>query len=142
MQAPPLHTTLLCGYGVILAFALLLCFTYFDQFTPMNAPHKISLHLSLLSLMIYLFYDLRTLADEAMPRAAAVSSAIAFTLSLSTGVSNMIAFAAGKYHSAPYLAQDLLLVALAIYIGTHSAATARRDLSALHAAEEATHEHQ
>lgn len=130
-EKPPLHVTLLCGYGAILSLALLLCFTYFDQLTPMNAPHKIGLHLSLLSAMVYLLYDLRALAGEAMPRAAAISSGVAFVFTATIGISNLIGFLAGVYYSVPYLAQDLLLIGLAVYIGTHSAATARRDAQAL-----------
>ena len=135
-QKPPVHVTLLCGYGTILSFALLLCFTYFDQFTPMNAPHKVSLHLAWLSLMVYLLYDLRALAGEPMPRAAVAGTAVAFTLSLSTGISNLIAFAGNVYHSVPYLVQDLLLLGLAVYIGTHGAAAARHNVAALCAQEQ------
>lgn len=134
-EKPPVQITLLCGYGAILSFALLLCFTYFDQFTPMNAPHKMGLHLSLLAAMVYLLYDLRTLAGEAMPRAAAISSGVAFVFTATVGISNLIGFLADVYHSVPYLVQDLLLIGLAIYIGTHSAATARRDMQALSEAE-------
>lgn len=134
-EKPPVQITLLCGYGAILSFALLLCFTYFDQFTPMNAPHKMGLHLSLLAAMVYLLYDLRTLAGEAMPRAAAISSGVAFVFTATVGISNLIGFLADVYHSVPYLVQDLLLIGLAIYIGTHSAATARRDVQALSEAE-------
>jgi len=141
-EKPPLSATLLCGYGTILAAALLLCFTYFDPFTPMNAPHKMSLHLSLLSVMVYLFYDLRTLAGEGMPRAATASAGVAFLLALTTGSSKLLAFVAGTYHSVPYLVQDLLLLGLAVYIGATGAARARRDVQVLAKAEAAEVQHE
>ncbi|MBQ8717518.1 MAG: hypothetical protein IJY43_06725, partial [Clostridia bacterium] len=55
------NATPLLGYGVILAAALLLSVTYFDRYTQMNAPHKVGLHLCLLSIMVFMLYELRPL---------------------------------------------------------------------------------
>ncbi len=124
-EKPPLTATLLLGYAVVFALALLLCFTYFDQQVGMNTPRKTDLHLSLLSLMFYMLYELKELAGMPAPRAARISGMLAFFLSLSVGVSNLLAFAAGIYSSIPYLVQDLLLVGFAAYIGTRGFAEAR-----------------
>lgn len=124
----------LLGYGVILAAALLLSVTYFDRYTQMNAPHKVGLHLCLLSIMVFMLYELRTLIDRALPRALSVTSAICFFFCAVVGVSDIIAFIAGVYTDFLYFIIDLLATGFALYIGsrtvrdlmqiTHDAATA------------------
>lgn len=110
----------LCGYGVILAAALLLSITYFDRYTPMNAPHKVSVHLCLLSVMAYMLYDIRISIQRALPRALLAVSGICFSLCATIGVSNLIAFAAGVYDSPLYLLCDLFLIALALYVAART----------------------
>lgn len=119
-QNPPAKTLLLCGYGVILAAACLLSITYFDLYTPMNAPHKFSLHLALLSLMLYMLFELRILIGRPRPRGLGVLSAICFFLCATTGISNTIAFLAGIYNDVFALGIDLLLIAFALYVGTRA----------------------
>ncbi len=110
-------TTLPFGYAAILGAALLLATLYFDLTTPMNAPHKISLQLALLSTMAALLYELRIATGEPLPRVqAAVTGFACFTCAV-TGIPNTIAFLAGAYDSIPYLFADLTAAALAIYFG-------------------------
>ncbi|MBQ9098285.1 MAG: hypothetical protein IJY50_02545 [Clostridia bacterium] len=106
----------LCGYGVILAAALLLSVTYFDRYTPMNAPHKVALHVCLLSIMVYMLYELRVLIGRSLPRALCVISAVTFFLTATVGISNLIAFGAGIYSDPLYLMGDLCCIAMAVYI--------------------------
>ena len=110
------------GYGVILAAALLLSVTYFDRYTQMNAPHKVGLHLCLLSIMVFMLYELRTLIGRALPRALCVTSALCFFFCTVVGVSGVIAFIAGVYTDPLYFIIDLLAVGFALYIGCRAVA--------------------
>jgi hypothetical protein len=109
-----------CGFGVIFASALLLSITYFDRYTPMNAPHKVALHLCLLSVMLFMLYELRALIGRPMPRALLVTSAICFFLCAAIGVSDLIAFAARIYTDPLYFVIDLLVTGLALYVGSRA----------------------
>ena len=104
------------GYAVIFSAILTLSVTYFDRYTQMNAPLKLSLHVSLLSIMLFMLYDVRVLLDLQRPRARIVCGSIAFLLCTALGTSNLIAFAAGVYEDALYFFPSLALVGFAIYV--------------------------
>ena len=112
------------GSITVLALACLIAFTYFDVSTPMNAPHKMDLHVALLSVILYLLYELRAKAEIARPLALLIFSSLSFFLSASIGVSDTVAYLSGTFSSPLYLAEDLLLLALAVYIGARSASDA------------------
>ena len=113
------------GCFAVLAVAFLIAFTYFDNYTPMNAPHKTGLHLALVAFLFYILYRLRDAAGIAMPRARALASMAAFFLCFTVGVSDLIAYPIGVFTDASYLLQDLLLIGFATLIGTAAAAEAR-----------------
>ena len=115
----------LLGYGVILAATLLLSVTYFDRYTQMNAPHKVGLHLCLLSIMIFMLYELRTLIDRSLPRALSITSAICFFFGAVVGVSDIVAFIGGVYTDLLYFMIDLLVTGLALYVGSRAVADLR-----------------
>ena len=104
------------GSVLLLALAALVCLTYFDIGTQMNAPHKISQHVALLSVMLWLLYDMRAAAGSPRPRMQAALTPAAIFLCLSYGVSNMIGYIAGKYTSSLFLATDLFLLVLVPYM--------------------------
>ena len=104
------------GYAVILAAILMLSVTYFDRYTPMNAPHKISVHLSMLAIMAYMLYELRAILKQSRPRALTVVSAITLLITAPTGASNLIAYLGNKVDDPLYLSCDLLALAMALYI--------------------------
>jgi len=108
----------LCGYAAVLGAACLLSLTYFDSFTPMNAPHKVLLHCALLSVMLYLVYEIRAILGCPMPRMHLATSAVAFLLCTVAGVSHVIAFFADVFTHAGYFYMDLYCFGLALYIGT------------------------
>lgn len=112
---------LLCGYAVIFGAVLLLCTTYFDRFTPMNAPHKVGGHLALLSLMLAALMELRAKIGRRTPRIAAVLHMTAFFLCFTVGLSGLIAFAGGVYNDLTYLLADLLLFAFSLYLAAKNA---------------------
>lgn len=114
----------LLGFGVILALAALICLTYFDTNTSMNAPQKVNTHLALLSLMFFMLYELRRAAGIGRPRVHMASAATAFFLSFNTAVTNILGFLAKKHTNSLFFVTDLLLLGFAVYIGAIMASTA------------------
>lgn len=112
------------GSLTIVALACLIAFTYFDISTPMNAPHKTDLHMALLAAMLYFLYELRAKADISRPLALTACGAIAFFLTAAVGLSDTVAYLTGAFTDPVYFAQDLLLLALAVYIGARAMADA------------------
>ena len=119
-----INTHALLGSLTILSLACLIAFTYFDVATPMNAPHKIDLHVALLAAILYLLYELRAKAEIGRPLMLTACSGTAFFLAVSVGLSDTVAYLAGAFTSPLYLAEDLLLLALAVYIGARAMADA------------------
>jgi len=119
-----INTHAVLGSLAILSLACLIAFTYFDVATPMNAPHKIDLHAALLGIILYLLYELRAKAEIGRPLLLATFSGIAFFLAVSVGLSDVVAYLVGAFTSPLYLAEDLLLLALAVYIGARGLADA------------------
>lgn len=114
------------GSLTLIGIACLIAVTYFDIATPMNAPGKTHLHLALLSLMLYLLYELRDAVGAPLPRMRTAFGALAFFLAAAVGFSDTAAAIAGVSRSFIYLSQDFLLIGLALYIATRGVA----DLSA------------
>ena len=128
LQTPRLaagtSTHAILGSFAILALACLIAFTYFDITTPMNAPRKMDLHMALLAVILYLLYELRAKTDISHPTALSVFGGLAFFLTVSVGLSDIIAYLIGVFGNPLYLVQDLLLLTLAVYIGARSFADA------------------
>ncbi len=118
------NTHAVLGSLTIVALACLVAFTYFDVATPMNAPHKIDQHLALLAVILYLLYELRAKAEIGRPLALTTAGGVAFFLAVSVGLSDTVAYLTGTFTSPLYLAEDLLLLALAVYIGARAMADA------------------
>ncbi len=113
-------TVTVFGCLCILSVACLISFTYFDIATPMNAPHKTDLHLALLSLLLYLLYELRDVAGIPRPRALTACTALAFFFTVTVGASDLVAYCLSIYADPSYLIQDLLLIGFAFYIGARA----------------------
>ena len=114
--------TVTFGVCVIAAAVCLSALTYFDSYTPMNAPHKTGLHLTYVAVLFYILYVLREETGIPMPRAKAVSAMAAFFAAFTVGVSDLLAYPMGAFTDPAYLAQDLLLIGLAVWIGVGTAA--------------------
>ncbi len=109
--------TVLCGYGMIFGCTCMLAMTYFDRYVQMNAPHKISSHLCMLAVMLAVLFEVRALLGKDLPHVRLSTLAIAFFFTVSAGLSNTLAFVAGIYGDLTYLFQDLICLALAVYLG-------------------------
>ena len=115
---------LVVTFGVCAVFSLvaLTALTYFDGYTPMNAPHKTGLHLTYVAVLFYFLYELREVTGIPMPRAKAAAALTAFFAAFTVGVSDLLAYPMGVFTDPTYLCQDLLLIGLAVWIGTNAAA--------------------
>ncbi len=114
-------TTVLFGYGAILATALSLILTYFDPYTQMNAPHKLSQHVCLLAVMVALLLEQRDLLDRPLPRACVSFTAFATAFCTATALPNILAFIGGVFDDPLYLFLDVMILGLAAYFGTKCA---------------------
>ena len=117
------------GYAVILGAVLLLSITYFDRYTQMNTPHKVSLHLSLLCVMVWMLFELRAVLGIAKPRGLAVTSSLCLFYPGVCGGSNVIAFLAGSYRDPLYLMGDLVCLGIAVYVACRAASDLRYDMA-------------
>lgn len=111
----------LCGYGAILSTALSLILTYFDRYTQMNAPHKLSFHICMLLAMIALFLEMRDLLKRPLPRLCVAFTAFAAVFCLSSSIPNLLAFLGGVYDDPLYLFFDLMTLGPGVYFTTKCA---------------------
>ncbi len=112
------RTAVALGFFMILAAALCLATTYFDRYTQMNAPHKLSLHLCMLAIMFGMLYELRALLDRSLPRACTIATTIAAAICSIYSLSNAIAFLGGVYDDVTYFLFDLVTLGFAAYFTT------------------------
>ena len=112
------ESTVLFGYGAILATAFSLILTYFDRYTQMNAPHKLSFHVCMLLAMIALLLEQRDLLCRPLPRLRLVPTPLAATFCLSLAFPNILAFLGGVYDDLLYLCFDLATLGLGTYFTT------------------------
>ena len=109
------------GFFTILAPAMMLGVTYFDRYTQMNAPHKLSLHLCALAVMFAMLYEERALLSRPLPRACAVATTVAASLCAIYALSNAIAFLGGVYDDLTYFLFDLITLGFAAWFITKCA---------------------
>ncbi len=105
----------LWGYGAILSCGLSLILTYFDRYTQMNAPHKLSFHVCMILAMLALLLEQRDLLNRPFPRLCVVFTALAAVFCTATALPNVLAFAGGVYDSLLYLFFDIMTLGLAAY---------------------------
>ena len=108
------------GFLAVFAAAFSLAVTYFDRYTPMNTPHKLSMHLCMLAIMFAMLYELRALLGRPMPRARVCTATLAASLCTVCSLSNIVAFIGGVYDDLLYFFFDLLILAFAVYFITQS----------------------
>ena len=105
----------LLGYTLLLALMLVMALTYFDRYTQMNAPHKVSQHLSILAALLALLAELRVMLGKAPCKKMLPWAALAGFACATVGLSNTVAFALGAYTDITYLLFDLLLLSLSLH---------------------------
>ena len=114
-------TVALFGYGAILSTALSLILTYFDRYTQMNAPHKLSFHICMILAMLALLFELRELLDRPLPLCTLAFTGFAAAFCTATALPNLLAFAGGVYSDPFYLFFDVMTLGLAAYFCTKCA---------------------
>lgn len=118
------QTTVLWGYGTILSTALSLILTYFDRYTQMNAPHKLSFHVCMLLSMLALLLEQRDLLERPLPRLCVVFTCFAAIFCTATALPSILAFAGGVFDDPIYLFFDIMTLGLAAYFVTKCASYA------------------
>ena len=108
------------GFFAIFGAALMLAITYLDRYTQMNAPHKISLHLCMLAIMLAMLYEQRTNLERHSPRACIAVTALAAAVCTAYALSNALAFLVGVYSNVMYFLFDLVALGFAAYFITKS----------------------
>ena len=99
---------------------MMLATTYFDRYTQMNAPHKLSQHLCMLLIMFAMLYELRALLSRPAHRACAFVTVLAGSLATVFALSNAIAFIGGVYNDVTYFLFDLTVLGFAACFITKS----------------------
>ena len=118
-------TVALWGYAAIFGCALSLILTYFDRYTQMNAPHKLSFHVCMILVMLALLLELRDLLGRPLPRTCVALTGFAGAFCTAIALPNLLAFACGVYSDAFYLFFDVMTLGLAVYLVTKCAQYAR-----------------
>ena len=114
-------TVALWGYGAIFGCALSLILTYFDRYTQMNAPHKLSFHICMILVMLALLLELRDLLGCPLPRTCTTLTGFAAAFCTAIALPNLLAFAGGVYSDVFYLFFDIMTLGLATHFGTKCA---------------------
>ncbi len=114
-------TVALWGFGAILSFALCLILTYFDRYTQMNAPRKLSFHVCMLLAMLAVLLELRDLLDRPLPRVCVALTAFAAALCTAISLSSLLALASATRQDPFYMFFDVTALGLAAYFGTKCA---------------------
>lgn len=111
----------LFGYAVILFVLMVLANSYFDFNTTMNSPNKLLSQTTLMSLMLYMLFELRFSLGNASPRGYAALSLSAFYLTTVNSIPGIIAFSAGILFKPEYLMSDLLTLTFSVYVAVRFA---------------------
>ena len=101
--------------AVILSAGYFLANSYFDLYTPMNNPNKISLHIACVSVMIFMACEARCLINESKKRFYVFALASAVFFSGFSSVPAFIAFLSGKL-DYNYFVFDCVVLTLFIYL--------------------------
>lgn len=110
----------LAEYVVIVWLGMMLCATYLNLYVAMNSPFKITIHLALLSMMLYLIEDARLQTDHGFR-----ISHFTFTLIgiLNCGVASipvLVAYALNLYQNADYLFYAALSLCFMLFLCTRA----------------------
>lgn len=107
------------GFAVIGALLLMLSTAYFDMTVAINGPFTAVYLFSLLSCAMFILLEIRRMIGRPLPRAHLASALIAFFLSASSSVGNLLFCflgdtGAGKTTADPV--RPLVLLALSMYV--------------------------
>ena len=107
--------TVLLGM-VLLAWGILaIGYTYFDPFTPMNSPVKISIQFGILSVLLATTSNLRALLGKYAPRSGMFFHSLAVFFCFNASLPTMIAHMAGVRQTTVHFLLASVLFAFAVY---------------------------
>lgn len=108
----------LASYAVILWAAMLMSVSYLNLYVAMNSPLKVTLHVALLSIMLFLMEEARLLTDHEFRILYYAASLIAILTCSISSLPIMAAHLAETYWDVDYLLYSILMLGFLIYIGT------------------------
>ena len=104
----------LLGFGVIIWCIYVLGVTYFDIFVQLNSPDKVTLHLALISMMVFIVCELRCFVLEIKKGFSLFSACCAtFFCSLSSVPSFLFGASIGEMNK--YYTYDIVIFAVGFY---------------------------
>ncbi len=116
----PPSFTVLTEYIVIVWLGMMLCATYLNLYVAMNSPFKITIHMALLSMMLYLIEDARLHTDHGFRIPYFTYTLIGiFNCSLAS-VPVLIAYALDLYHNVDYLFYAALSLCFLLFLCTRA----------------------
>lgn len=110
------NTMILLGFLPIFRAALSMTEAYINNLVAMNSPVKVSLMLSMMSIMIYMLYELRYRADRPFPRAFAVFALAGICINAVFSIPLIINYFTGVYRINAFLPDAVLSLLMALYM--------------------------
>jgi hypothetical protein len=104
------------GFAVILMTIFLVILLYFDTKIAMNSPIKISAQFALLSISVYMLFEIRFLISRAMPRTYFTISLLTLFFTATCSISGIVAFVLGILQNTAYLAIDFICFAFSLFL--------------------------
>lgn len=110
------HAVTGAGYFVIFWATAAMTEVYTDQFVAMNSPLKISFMTAMMSLMLFMLYELRYLIGRSKPRAYLVSTLAGIMLNAVFSIPVILLTFAGSYNTSPHLPAAAVSLVLCGYM--------------------------
>ena len=108
----------LASYAVILWAAILMSVSYLNLYVAMNSPLKLTLHIALLSIMLFLMEEARLLTDHNFRILYHAASLIAILTCSISSIPVLIAHLANSFWDVDYLLYSILMLGFLVYIAT------------------------
>lgn len=103
------------GFSVIFWAAVALAEIYTNQYIAMNNPIKVSFMTSMMSIMLFMLYELRFILGRAQPRAFLVTNLTGILLTALYSVSVLTLTATG-FNTSAYLPAAILSLIMCVYM--------------------------
>lgn len=107
--------TVLLGFGAIAWSIVSVGYTYFDPYTTMNSPVKLSLQFGLIAAMLLVTSELRALMDRYAPRSGLFFHALAVFFCANASIPVLVAHFADVRQTTFHFLLACALLAVAIY---------------------------
>lgn len=107
--------SVLFGYALIIYVLMILANSYFDFFTTMNSPNKIILQVSLMSIMVALLFEFRSILGISLARGYAAFTLYVMFITAVTSIPGIVLFIGGVFTKPVYFASSFVILGFLIY---------------------------